>query len=222
MNKIRVIQYGVGPIGAGIVRLMLQKPELEIVGAIDVDPQKAGKDLGTVVGAKGPIGVKISADSQAVLRAGADVVVHTTSSYLTSVSSQLVECLKAHTHVVSTCEVYSPMWGVLPRAVQLLDPYAQADQRPVDVCVVAGLIVDVGDGRGDYRERFGVLMSARVVLQAFLNPTYSFLGFFHFLFLLGASWNGRPLKDTKARNPKIWQIGPSKADPAISKLLNLG
>lgn len=125
MNKIRVIQYGVGPIGAGIVRLMLQKPELEIVGAIDVDPQKAGKDLGTVVGAKGPIGVKISADSQAVLRAGADVVVHTTSSYLTSVSSQLVECLKAHTHVVSTCEELSYPFRKHPDLSRQLDQVAR-------------------------------------------------------------------------------------------------
>ena len=32
MKKIRVIQYGVGPIGAGMVRLMLNKPAIEIVG----------------------------------------------------------------------------------------------------------------------------------------------------------------------------------------------
>ena len=50
MKKIHVIQYGVGPIGAGMVRLMAQKPEIKIVGAIDVDPNKAGKDLGEVAG----------------------------------------------------------------------------------------------------------------------------------------------------------------------------
>ena len=37
MNRaIRVVQYGVGPIGAAIVRLMLQKPGLQVVGAVDV------------------------------------------------------------------------------------------------------------------------------------------------------------------------------------------
>ena len=56
MGKIRVIQYGVGPIGAGMVRLMLTKPAIQIVGAIDVDPKKVGKDLGAVAGAERAIG----------------------------------------------------------------------------------------------------------------------------------------------------------------------
>ena len=34
-KKTRVVQFGVGPIGASIVRLMRQKHSLEIVGAID-------------------------------------------------------------------------------------------------------------------------------------------------------------------------------------------
>ena len=75
MGKIRVIQYGVGPIGAGMVRLMLTKPAIQIVGAIDVDPKKVGKDLGTVAGAEREIGVKISSDAKAILRSGVDVVV---------------------------------------------------------------------------------------------------------------------------------------------------
>ena len=51
-KKIRVVQFGVGPIGASIVRLMRLKSSLEIVGAIDNDPGKAGRDLGEFVGAK--------------------------------------------------------------------------------------------------------------------------------------------------------------------------
>ncbi len=125
MNKIRVIQYGVGPIGAGIVRLMLTKPGLEIVGAIDVDPNKAGKDLGTVVDAGREIGVKISPDAGAVLRAGADVVLHTTSSYLTSVSDQLASCLKAGLHVVSTCEELSYPFRKHPQLSRQLDQVAR-------------------------------------------------------------------------------------------------
>jgi len=125
MKKIRVIQYGVGPIGAGMVRLMLQKPELEIVGAIDVDPNKLGKDLGAVAGANREIGVKISSDAKAVLRAGADVVVHTTSSYLTSVAEQLFECLAAGLHVVSTCEELSYPFRKHPELSRKLDEAAR-------------------------------------------------------------------------------------------------
>ncbi len=51
-KKIRAIQYGVGPIGASITRLMREKQAIEIIGAIDTDPAKVGRDLGEVVGAK--------------------------------------------------------------------------------------------------------------------------------------------------------------------------
>ena len=43
-KKIRAVQYGVGPIGAAIVRLMWEKESIEIIGAIDSDPAKAGED----------------------------------------------------------------------------------------------------------------------------------------------------------------------------------
>ena len=50
-KRIRAIQYGVGPIGAAIVRLMREKQSIEIIGAIDSDPAKAGQDLGDLIGA---------------------------------------------------------------------------------------------------------------------------------------------------------------------------
>ncbi len=125
MRKIRVIQFGVGPIGAGIVKLMLTKPELDIVGAIDIDPAKVGKDLGTVVGAGREIGVKVSGDAKAVLAQPADVVVHTTSSYLTSVADQLTQCLKAGKHVVSTCEELSYPFRKHPELSAKLDKVAK-------------------------------------------------------------------------------------------------
>lgn len=105
MKKIRVVQFGVGPIGAAIVRLMRQKASLEILGAIDKDPAKAGRDLGETVGATdAPWGIPVFADANAALEKPVDVVVHSTSSYLPSVMDQLLECLAAGCCVVSTCE----------------------------------------------------------------------------------------------------------------------
>src|SRR5215467_1513417 len=51
-KKIRAIQYGIGPIGASIAKLMREKQAIEIIGAIDLDPAKAGRDLGEVAGAQ--------------------------------------------------------------------------------------------------------------------------------------------------------------------------
>ena len=45
-EKIRVIQYGLGPIGCASARLIAERDSLELVGGVDVDPAKVGKDLG--------------------------------------------------------------------------------------------------------------------------------------------------------------------------------
>lgn len=128
MRRIRVIQYGVGPIGAGMVRLMLTKPEIRIVGAIDVDPNKEGKDLGTVAHAGREIGVKVSSDAGAVLAAGADVVVHTTQSYLKQVEGQLIACMRSGLHVVSTCEELSYPYRKHPELARKLDEVARENK----------------------------------------------------------------------------------------------
>lgn len=105
MNRpIRVIQYGVGPIGAGIVRLLLEKPAFQVVGAVDIDPAKVGKDLGEVVGVERRLGVEVASRLERWPRAGADVVVHSTTSYLSKVADELMQCLHAGLHVISTCE----------------------------------------------------------------------------------------------------------------------
>jgi 4-hydroxy-tetrahydrodipicolinate reductase len=60
VKTVNVAVYGVGPIGSGIVRLLNTKQWAQIVGAADVDEQKAGKDLGEVAGLNRKIGVVVS------------------------------------------------------------------------------------------------------------------------------------------------------------------
>ena len=45
-HPLRLVQFGLGPIGLGAARVVLTKgPALHLVGAIDVDSEKAGRDL---------------------------------------------------------------------------------------------------------------------------------------------------------------------------------
>ncbi|HWY77788.1 MAG TPA: dihydrodipicolinate reductase [Verrucomicrobiae bacterium] len=125
-KKIRVIQYGVGPIGASIARLMREKQAIEMIGAIDTDPSKVGRDLGEVVGAEdAPWGVKVSADAKEVLEQAADVVIHSTSSFLPKVMDQLLLCLEAESCVVSTCEELSYPFRTYPGLASKLDTAAK-------------------------------------------------------------------------------------------------
>ncbi len=125
-KKIRAIQFGVGPIGASIARLMREKQAIEIIGAIDSDPAKAGRDLGEVVGAKdAPWGIKVSAEAREVLEQAADVVIHSTSSALPKVMDQLLRCLEAESCVVSTCEELSYPYRTYPDLAAKLDAAAK-------------------------------------------------------------------------------------------------
>jgi 2,4-diaminopentanoate dehydrogenase len=125
-KRIRAIQYGVGPIGASIARLMREKQAIEICGAIDSDPAKVGRDLGEIVGASdAPWGVKISADAKEVLDQAADVVIHSTSSSLSKVMDQLLACLEAESCVVSTCEELAYPYRTHPELAAKLDAAAK-------------------------------------------------------------------------------------------------
>jgi 4-hydroxy-tetrahydrodipicolinate reductase len=125
-KKIRAIQYGIGPIGASIVKLLREKEAVDIVGAIDTDPAKVGRDLGEVVGASdAPWGIKISGDARGVLDQSADVVMHTTSSSLPKVMDQLLACLDVGSCVVSTCEELSYPYRTYPELSAKLDKAAK-------------------------------------------------------------------------------------------------
>lgn len=100
IQPIPVAIYGVGPIGAEITRLMLTKPWLKLVAAVDIDPAKLGKDVSEVIGASEPVGINVTAE----LQARPVVVVHSTGSRLADVESQLRQLLEGGCHVVSTCE----------------------------------------------------------------------------------------------------------------------
>lgn len=103
LQPITVAQYGLGPIGAEIARLMLTKSWIRLVAAIDIDPAKAGRDLGDVLGIGRTLGVKVTSK----LETRVDVVVHSTGSRLSEVREQLLPLLSAGAHVISTSEELS-------------------------------------------------------------------------------------------------------------------
>jgi len=73
---------GLGAIGRGIARCALQKPDLEIVAAIDLDPKRVGKKLSDVVDAPCPE-VIIGSDAAAEMKkAQGGVLLHATGSRL--------------------------------------------------------------------------------------------------------------------------------------------
>lgn len=121
---IRVIQMGLGPIGSGVARQLLERQGFEVTAAVDIDPEKVGKDLSDVCGLDAPSGVVVETNLSAVLSRGeADVVTHCTSSSLEVIRPQLEAILEAGLPVVSTTEELSYPWftrKVLAEAIDLM------------------------------------------------------------------------------------------------------
>ena len=126
---IRVVQYGLGPIGLSAVDVILHKQatgHLQLVGAIDIDPNKAGRDVADLLGRDTPTGIIVSANAaQTLASAKPDVVVHTTSSFLDRMQDQLMLCAESGAHVVSSTEELSFPYDRHPALSGELDAVAR-------------------------------------------------------------------------------------------------
>jgi len=121
-KKIKVVQYGLGPIGCRGIQYMTDRSDLELVGAIDSDPQKVGVDAGVLAELSKPLGISVADDSTSVLReVEAEVVVLTTTSSLEQIRPQVLEIISCGKNVVSTCEELMYPWLTSPKLAEEID-----------------------------------------------------------------------------------------------------
>src|SRR5262245_36610573 len=104
-RTLKIVHVGLGPIGQGIARLVLETPGLQIVGATDPAPMHAGKDLGAVLGLNRRLRVKVSGEPERFLRkAKGDLAILCTSSSVKAVKPQAAVLLQRGLNVLTTCE----------------------------------------------------------------------------------------------------------------------
>lgn len=126
MKTYKVIIFGCGVMGRKTGQALLDKTSFEVVGAVDIDPELVGKDLGEILEPPRKLGIMIEKDPVSVFsRIEADAVVLTTTSHLESVFPQIAQCVEAGLNVVSTCEELSFPWDRHPELTQKLDDLAR-------------------------------------------------------------------------------------------------
>lgn len=104
-QKIKAVQYGVGKMSIYTMRYMLEKG-VEIVGAIDVNPQVIGKDIGEILGRE-KLGVVVTdvKDARTMLEnTKPDVCIVTTRSLFSEVEEAFMLCAELGINAISTCE----------------------------------------------------------------------------------------------------------------------
>ena len=94
---------GLGPIGMECLRAASAANWACVVGAIDIDSAKVGKDLQSLSGDPGHKGLQV-VSSVSQLRAKPDLIFHTTVSRFKAAYAQLAPVVKQGINVVSSCE----------------------------------------------------------------------------------------------------------------------
>ncbi len=141
-NKIRVIQYGLGPIGSAVARHVAEREGLELVGGVDIAPDKVGQDVGQVIGLGRELGFPV-VSRLADVQAEAEVVLHTTNSYFDLFKPQVIEILEAGYDIVSTAEELSFPWLAHPDEAAEVDAAARrAGKTVLGTGVNPGFIMD--------------------------------------------------------------------------------
>ncbi|RAV13931.1 dihydrodipicolinate reductase [Mycolicibacterium sp. GF69] len=72
---LRVVQWATGGVGVAAIKGVLEHPELELVGCWVHSPQKAGKDVGEIIGVD-PLGVIATNSLDEILALDADAVIY--------------------------------------------------------------------------------------------------------------------------------------------------
>lgn len=106
MKKIKVIQFGLGPIGIESLKLAAEQSWLEVTGGVDIDPAKLGRSLGELTGVPALGAARVYPTLEDLFGAvGApDVVLHTAGSSAAASFAQVRPALERGISVASTCE----------------------------------------------------------------------------------------------------------------------
>ena len=130
-NPIRIVHIGLGPLGRMLGPYLTEKDHLQVVGAVDVDPEKVGLDLGTAYNLDRPLDVAVGGSLDAGMMRDADVAVVTTVSDLSLLLPTLEQAVNGGLNVVSTCEELAYPWDAEPVLARGIDDLAKANRVSV-------------------------------------------------------------------------------------------
>lgn len=125
MKEINVLLYGLGPIGLEVFKSCTRSNNITVIGGVDIDPNKVGKDLGEIAGLSNT-GIKVTSSLSNIPHgANHSVALHTTGSSVPQVWPQIKSLLDHGYSVVSSCEELSFPWVRYPELAKEIDQYAK-------------------------------------------------------------------------------------------------
>ncbi|HNF05880.1 MAG TPA: dihydrodipicolinate reductase [Mycobacterium sp.] len=123
-----VIQFSTGNVGRHALRLIVERPDLRLVGMHAHAADKVGRDAAELCGLDRPTGILATDDIDALVALGADCVVYTSQAEMRPQQAieEISRFLRAGTNVVGT----SMVWLVAPHQADawMREPLAKACQ----------------------------------------------------------------------------------------------
>lgn len=131
VEKIKVLQVGLGSVGQGIYDLISLRPSIKTVAAVDTNPDLQGRDLGELaVGSKNGVLIQDNIDT-ALKNCDPDVALVSTVSDLAELLPTLESLVDWGIPVISTCEQLCFSWKTQPGLSEKIDHLAKSNHVAV-------------------------------------------------------------------------------------------
>jgi len=143
MLNIKVLIIGIGEIGLKVASYILERKGLEIVGILEKDVAKIGKDIGNLLNRK-KTGILVSDSLEEIVKKSKpEVAIVTTISDINLVFESIKDLIKYKIAVISTCEELSYPWEKAKKVANEIDKLAKEnDVSIIGTGVNPGFLMD--------------------------------------------------------------------------------
>ncbi len=134
MKDLKVVQCGCGKMSVYIMRYVMEKGG-KIVGAVDVNPEVIGKDIGEIIKSEN-VGVKVTSAERAeemLKEVKPDICIVTTMSLMSDLKDVFLLCAKLGINAISTCEESFFPFNSSPEITKEIDTLAKQNN-----CTITG------------------------------------------------------------------------------------
>jgi len=134
LSKLKIVQYGCGKMSKYTMRYVYEKGG-EIVGALDINPDVIGKDIGTIIECedKGVVVESVEKAREILINTKPDACIITTMSLLSDIEEAAMLCAELGINAITTCEEAFYSWNSNPNATKKIDELAKKNN-----CTITG------------------------------------------------------------------------------------